>query len=41
MLQAGYVDGTNWVSRRFDGAEHSEKAWRLRAGIPLEFLLGR
>lgn len=41
MRQGGYVEGQNWVTRRFDGAEHSEKAWRLRAGIPLEFLLGR
>lgn len=41
MIRAGYVAGENWVTRRFDGAEHSEKAWRLRAAIPLEFLLGR
>jgi predicted alpha/beta superfamily hydrolase len=40
MRQAGYVEGQNWVTLKFDGAEHNEEAWRQRASIPLRFLLG-
>lgn len=38
---AGYAAGYDWLTRRFDGAEHSERAWRARVHIPLAFLLGR
>lgn len=31
----------NWVTRRFDGAEHSERAWRARVHIPLTYLLAK
>lgn len=41
LRKAGYVEGKNWITRKFEGAEHSEKAWRLRVNQPLEFLLGR
>jgi predicted alpha/beta superfamily hydrolase len=41
LRQAGYVEGQNWVTKKFEGAEHSEKAWRLRVDQPLVFLLGR
>lgn len=34
-----YQDGVNWVTKKFDGEEHSERAWRKRVHIPLEFLL--
>jgi hypothetical protein len=37
----GYVEGRNFSSRVFEGAEHSERAWRQRVEIPLEFLLGK
>jgi predicted alpha/beta superfamily hydrolase len=40
MRQAGYVEGRNWITLKFDGAEHNEKAWRQRAALPLQFLLG-
>jgi len=40
MRQAGYIEGSNWLTLKFDGAEHSEKAWRRRAAVPLQFLLG-
>jgi predicted alpha/beta superfamily hydrolase len=40
LRKAGYVEGQNWVTRKFEGAEHSEKAWRLRVDQPLAFLLG-
>jgi predicted alpha/beta superfamily hydrolase len=39
LRKAGYVEGQNWITRKFAGAEHSEKAWRLRVDQPLEFLL--
>lgn len=36
---AGYQDGVDWLTRKFDGAEHSERAWRVRVDLPLAFLL--
>lgn len=36
---AGYEAGRDWLTRKFDGAEHSERAWRARISIPLAFLL--
>ena len=41
LRKAGYVEGHNWVTKKFEGAEHSEKAWRLRVDQPLRFLIGR
>lgn len=41
LRRAGYVEGQNWITKKFEGAEHSEKAWRLRVDQPLEFLIGR
>ena len=41
LRAGGYVEGVNWVTRKYPGAEHSEKSWRLRVAEPLEFLLGR
>ena len=40
MRSGGYVEGENWVSRVFEGAEHNEAAWRARVEVPLRFLLG-
>ena len=40
LRQAGYIEGQNWVTRKFEGAEHSEHSWRERVEIPLSFLLG-
>ena len=36
----GYRSGEDWITRRFDGADHSPRAWRERVHIPLMFLLG-
>jgi hypothetical protein len=41
LRKAGYVEGRNWITKKFGGAEHSEKAWRLRVDQPLRFLIGR
>jgi predicted alpha/beta superfamily hydrolase len=39
MKAAGYTEGLDWITRKFPGAEHSEKSWRERVEIPLTFLL--
>ncbi len=36
-----YEDGEHFMTRVFDGADHSERSWRARLDAPLEFLLGR
>lgn len=39
MQIAGYVRGVDWMTEKFEGAEHSEISWRQRVHIPLKFLL--
>lgn len=39
MRLAGYAEGGNWVTREFEGEEHSERSWRKRVDIPLVFFL--
>lgn len=39
MADLGYSQGDDWVTRKFEGAGHSEKYWRERVHIPLRFLL--
>jgi pimeloyl-ACP methyl ester carboxylesterase len=41
LRRGGYSEGLNWITRRFQGPEHSERAWRTRVDQPLQFLLGR
>ncbi len=40
LRAAGYTQGKDWITRKFEGAEHNEAAWRVRVEIPLRFLLG-
>lgn len=40
MRKRGFIEGEDWITRRFDGADHSPRAWRERLHIPLTFLLG-
>ena len=40
MKAAGYSE-TNWITREYPGADHSEKSWSKRLDIPVVFLLGR
>ncbi len=40
MQAAGYRRGEDWLTLRFEGDDHSEKSWRKRVEIPLQFLLG-
>jgi predicted alpha/beta superfamily hydrolase len=39
LKNAGYISGTNWITKSFPGEEHSERAWKKRVHEPLEFLL--
>ncbi len=40
MEAIGYTRGSDWVTLKFEGEEHSEIAWRKRLDMPLTFLLG-
>ena len=39
MRASGYRPGRQWMTHRFEGAGHSESAWRRRLHVPLLFLL--
>lgn len=40
MRRKGYKP-SHWITRSFEGEDHSERAWRKRLHIPMLFLLGR
>ena len=39
LRAAGWREGVDFLTRKYAGAEHSERAWRARVEVPLEFLL--
>ena len=39
IMQRKGFDSLHWLTREFVGEDHSEKAWRKRLSIPLQFLL--
>ena len=39
MEAKGYVSGENWITMKFEGQGHNERAWRSRFHISMEFLL--
>jgi predicted alpha/beta superfamily hydrolase len=39
MRRSGWTPDGNWVTRTFEGADHSEASWSQRAEVPLVFLL--
>ncbi len=39
LSRRGYVAGSHWLTRKFPGEDHSERSWRRRIDIPLQFLL--
>jgi len=41
LLRQGLVEGTDFVVRRYGGADHNEASWRARLDDPLTFLFGR
>lgn len=38
VMQSKGYDASNWQTLKFEGAEHSEKAWAARLDIPMQFL---
>jgi enterochelin esterase-like enzyme len=40
MQQKGY-NTTNWLTKEYIGADHSERSWNKRLDVPLLFLLGK
>lgn len=40
LRAAGWREGVDFLTRKYPGAEHSERAWRARIEVPLTFLLG-
>ena len=40
LRNKGLKEGEDWITRRFEGADHSMQAWGGRLHVPLEFLLG-
>lgn len=41
LIAARGFTAKNWITRAFEGEDHSEKAWKKRLDIPLVFLLGK
>ncbi|MCS6988961.1 MAG: alpha/beta hydrolase-fold protein [Chloroherpetonaceae bacterium] len=41
MAQSGYKLGENWLTRKFEGDDHSERSWRKRLHVPILFLFGK
>lgn len=41
MKTKGWTENVNWITRKYEGEEHSERAWKKRIDIPLVFLLGK
>ncbi|MCB0638113.1 MAG: alpha/beta hydrolase [Lewinella sp.] len=41
LRQAGYTEGENWLTRKFEGHEHNEAYWARRLHEPLHFLLAK
>ncbi|MGP8271275.1 MAG: alpha/beta hydrolase [Terracidiphilus sp.] len=41
MKAGGYDFGKNWVTKVYEGANHSERSWSKRVDVPLVFLLAK
>ncbi len=41
MEDKGFTNGKDWLTLKFEGADHSEKAWQERVHLPLMFFLGK
>jgi len=39
LLEKDSIPGLNWISKKFEGAAHTENDWQRRLGIPMQFLL--
>ncbi len=40
LMQAHGYSSSQWETRKFEGADHSENSWKQRLHVPLKFLLG-
>lgn len=40
LVKKGY-DASNWETLKFEGKDHSERAWGERLSVPVKFLLGK
>lgn len=38
MVEKGYTQDENWLTKKYEGAEHNEISWRKRLDVILEFL---
>ena len=41
VMKANGFDSSNWMTKKFEGDGHLERAWQKRLHIPMEFLLGK
>lgn len=41
MIDAGYKEGKNWITKKFEGHDHKEQYWAMRVHEPLTFILNR
>ncbi len=41
IMRAHEYTDQNWITKKFEGDEHSEAAWARRLNYPLEFMLGK
>lgn len=41
MKDAGYKEGKNWITKKFEGHDHKEQYWAMRVHEPLTFILNR
>lgn len=41
VMQLNNYDSNSWITKKFEGANHSEHAWRERLDIPLSFIMGK
>ena len=39
MIDRGYRDDVDWMTKKYIGHEHNEIYWRKRLDVPLIFLL--
>jgi predicted alpha/beta superfamily hydrolase len=40
IMKANGFTEKNWITRKYEGDDHSEKSWRERLDVPILFLLG-
>jgi predicted alpha/beta superfamily hydrolase len=39
MQDAGYTPDIDWITRKYEGDDHSERSWNRRVHVPLTFFL--